>query len=45
VIADERIRGRRITLGAGQHGVAVAVEADAALAALSGEYADVTDAP
>jgi Cys-tRNA(Pro)/Cys-tRNA(Cys) deacylase len=45
VIADDRIRGRRITLGAGQHGVAVAVEADAALAALSGEYADVTDAP
>ena len=45
VIADERIRGRRITLGAGQHGVAVAVEADAALAALAGEYADVTDAP
>ena len=43
VIADERIRGRRITLGAGQHGVAVAVDANAAVAALAGEYADVTD--
>ena len=43
VIADERMRGRRITLGIGQHGVAVAVDADAALGALSGSYADVTD--
>jgi Cys-tRNA(Pro)/Cys-tRNA(Cys) deacylase len=43
VIADERVRGRRITLGAGQHGVAVAVEADTALSALDGTYADVTD--
>ncbi|GAA4142837.1 YbaK/EbsC family protein [Phytohabitans flavus] len=43
VIADERVRGREITLGAGEHGVAVAVDADAALAALDGTYADVTD--
>jgi Cys-tRNA(Pro)/Cys-tRNA(Cys) deacylase len=43
VIADERIRGRRITLGTGQHGVAVALDADAALGALLGSYADVTD--
>jgi Cys-tRNA(Pro) deacylase len=44
VIADERMRGRRVTLGTGQHGVAVAVDADAALDALLGSYADVTDA-
>lgn len=43
VIADERVRGREITLGAGEHGVAVAVRADEALAALDATYADVTD--
>jgi prolyl-tRNA editing enzyme YbaK/EbsC (Cys-tRNA(Pro) deacylase) len=43
VIADERLRGREITLGAGEHGVAVAVDADAAVNGLGGTYADVTD--
>src|SRR5689334_5417851 len=43
VIADERLRGRRITLGTGRHGVAVALSADAAVDALLGSYADVTD--
>lgn len=43
VIADERLRGREITLGAGEHGVAVAVDADAAVSGLGGTYADVTD--
>ncbi|GAA4714688.1 aminoacyl-tRNA deacylase [Phytohabitans rumicis] len=43
VIADERLRGRAITLGAGEHGVAVALDADAALTAIDGTYADVTD--
>ncbi|TDC38280.1 hypothetical protein E1211_07550 [Micromonospora sp. 15K316] len=43
VIADERVRGRTITLGAGEHGVAVAVDADAALDALDATVADVTD--
>lgn len=43
VIADERLRGREITLGSGEHGVAVAVDADAALAALDGRFADVTE--
>jgi Cys-tRNA(Pro) deacylase len=43
VIADERLRGREITLGSGEHGVAVAVAADPALTVLSGQYADVTD--
>jgi Cys-tRNA(Pro)/Cys-tRNA(Cys) deacylase len=43
VIADERIRGRTITLGAGQPGVAVAVDADAATLALDATLADVTE--
>jgi Cys-tRNA(Pro)/Cys-tRNA(Cys) deacylase len=43
VVADERLAGRRITLGAGAHGVAVAVDADAALAALDAQVADVTE--
>ncbi len=43
VVADERVRGRRITLGAGEHGLAVALDADAALAALSATVADVSD--
>jgi Cys-tRNA(Pro)/Cys-tRNA(Cys) deacylase len=44
VIADERLRGRRITLGAGEHGVAVAVGADEFVHAMHAELADVTDA-
>jgi len=43
VIADERLRGREITLGAGDHEVAVAVDAEEALAALNATYADITD--
>ncbi|NUT33488.1 MAG: hypothetical protein HOV79_10470 [Hamadaea sp.] len=43
VIADERLRGREVTLGAGEHGVAVAVASDAAVEALDGAYADITD--
>ena len=43
VVADERLRGRTVTLGAGAHGVAVAVDADAALTALQAEVADVSD--
>lgn len=43
VIADERIGGREITLGAGEHGVAVAVAADDVIAALGATLADVTD--
>jgi Cys-tRNA(Pro)/Cys-tRNA(Cys) deacylase len=48
VIADERVLGREITLGAGEHGVAVAVRAEDVLAVLSATVADVTlaqDAP
>ncbi|RZU73518.1 Cys-tRNA(Pro) deacylase [Micromonospora kangleipakensis] len=43
VVADERLRGREITLGAGEHGLAVAVDADAAVTALAATVADVTD--
>ncbi|GLY21829.1 YbaK/EbsC family protein [Micromonospora sp. NBRC 101691] len=43
VVADERMRGRLVTLGAGAYGVAVAVDADAALLSLEATVADVTD--
>jgi Cys-tRNA(Pro)/Cys-tRNA(Cys) deacylase len=43
VIADERVLGREITLGAGEHGVAVAVGAEDVLNALSATVADVTE--
>jgi Cys-tRNA(Pro) deacylase len=42
VIADERIRGE-ITLGAGAHGVAVAVDAGQAVRVLAATAADVTE--
>ena len=42
VYADSRIKGE-ITLGAGAHGVAVAVDARQALAALGAVIADVTE--
>ena len=43
VIADERLRGRTIGLGAGEHGVGLEVAADEAAAALGATFADVTD--
>jgi Cys-tRNA(Pro) deacylase len=43
VVADERLLGREVTLGGGEHGVAVAVEADAVVAALDATVADVTE--
>ena len=43
VIADERVRGREITLGAGEHGVALAASADEILRALDASVADVSD--
>ena len=44
VVADERVRGREITLGAGAHGVAVAVQADDVLEVLEATVGDVTEA-
>ena len=43
VVADERVRGRRITLGGGAHGVAVALDADGALRLLDATVADVSE--
>lgn len=43
VIADERTRGRTISLGAGERGVALRVAADDAVTALHGTFADVTE--
>ena len=43
VIADERVTGRTITLGAGAPGVAVALAADDAVRVLDAQVADVSD--
>jgi len=43
VIADERARGRTISLGAGEHGAGLQLAADDAVAALGGTFADVTE--
>ncbi len=43
VIADERLRGQEVSLGAGAHGVAVVLAADDAISALDATVADVTD--
>jgi len=43
VIADQRLSGRQITLGAGQHGVAIAAAADEILPVLQAALADISD--
>lgn len=43
VVADERIRGRTISIGAGEHGVAATLDGDALLAHLDATVADVTE--
>ncbi|MFM9050199.1 MAG: aminoacyl-tRNA deacylase [Actinomycetota bacterium] len=43
VVADERIRGREITLGTGLAGTVVALDADALIASYEPIVADVTD--
>ncbi len=43
VYADERIRARRISLGAGSHGHSAFVDADALLAAFEATVADITE--
>jgi prolyl-tRNA editing enzyme YbaK/EbsC (Cys-tRNA(Pro) deacylase) len=43
VIADERIRGRTISMGMGEHGAGVTVAADYVVAALDAVLTDVTD--
>lgn len=44
VIADELIVGREVSIGGGTHGVSFSVDADALVAALGAQVADVTDA-
>ncbi len=43
VYADSSIRGRRVSLGAGEHGLAVFVDADALIAAFAATVADITE--
>lgn len=43
VFADARIAGRRVSLGAGTHGLTAFVEADALLVALDATVADISD--
>ncbi|HSK34809.1 MAG TPA: YbaK/EbsC family protein [Propionicimonas sp.] len=43
VVADATIAGRSISLGAGEHGAGVTVDADRAVAALGATLADVTE--
>lgn len=42
VYADERIRGKRIAMGAGAHGYSLFVEADALIAAYDATVADIS---
>jgi Cys-tRNA(Pro)/Cys-tRNA(Cys) deacylase len=42
VFADERIRGRRIAMGAGAHGYSLFVDADALVAAYGATVADIS---
>jgi Cys-tRNA(Pro)/Cys-tRNA(Cys) deacylase len=43
VIADERIAGREITIGAGEHGVAIAAPADDVVTVLGATVADISE--
>jgi Cys-tRNA(Pro)/Cys-tRNA(Cys) deacylase len=43
VVADERMAGRQVTLGGGEHGVAVLLDADSVVHALEAVVADVTE--
>ncbi len=42
VVADQRIRGHKISIGAGAHGVAATVDGDELVTALGAKTADVT---
>ncbi|MCU1533669.1 MAG: hypothetical protein JWR53_150 [Glaciihabitans sp.] len=43
VYADERIRGQRVSMGAGENGLSLFVDADAMLTAFDATVADITD--
>jgi len=44
VYVDERIAGRRVSMGAGEHGVSLFVDADALVAGLEATVADISEA-
>lgn len=43
VVADESITGRRVSMGAGEHGRSLFVDADALIVALDATVADISD--
>ena len=43
VVADNRIAGRTVSIGAGAHGVAAQVDGDALVGTLDAQIADITD--
>jgi prolyl-tRNA editing enzyme YbaK/EbsC (Cys-tRNA(Pro) deacylase) len=43
VVADSRVTGRRVALGAGAHGFSAFVEADELVAAYDATVADISD--
>lgn len=43
VVADERVRGRRVSMGAGEHGRSLFVSADALIEAFAATVADITE--
>jgi prolyl-tRNA editing enzyme YbaK/EbsC (Cys-tRNA(Pro) deacylase) len=43
VVADIRLVGREITLGSGEHGMAIAAEAGRIITALNAAIADISD--
>lgn len=43
VFADERIAGRRVSLGAGEHGLSAFVDADSLVVGLGATLADISD--
>lgn len=43
VVADERVLGRRVSIGAGEHGVAATLDGDALIGHLGAQVADVTE--
>lgn len=43
VFVDERVAGRRVSMGAGEHGLSLFVDADDLVAGLDATYADISD--
>ena len=43
VYIDETLAGRRVSMGAGEHGLSVFVDADALIAGLDATVADISD--